>query len=108
MRSASLPVTLIILGSAWLLWYYRLFPDIDWIIAAGLVVGGLAILVLDGITKKSVVGGPFLVACGIAWALHDAWRTTWLVLLPALLIVLGVLMLIARQPGIPARRAQRV
>ena len=54
MRDAGLPVTLIIVGSACLLWYYRLFPDIDWIIAAGLVVGGVAVLYLDGITKKHV------------------------------------------------------
>jgi hypothetical protein len=107
MRDAALPVTLIIVGSAWLLWHYRLFPDIDWIIAAGLIAGGVAILFLDGITKKSVVAGPFLIASGIAWALHDRWRITWTVLIPTLLIVLGVLMLIARRPDIPERRARR-
>ena len=104
MRDASLPVTLIIVGSAWLLWYYRLFPDIDWIIAVGLVVGGMAVLYLDGITKKSIVAGPFLIASGIAWALHDRWRVTWIVLIPTLLIMLGVLMLIARGANIPERR----
>jgi hypothetical protein len=39
-RDAGLPITLIVVGGAWLLWYYRLFPDIDWIIVAGLVLGG--------------------------------------------------------------------
>jgi hypothetical protein len=39
MRNAGLPITLIVVGSAWLLWYFRLFPDIDWIIAVGLVLG---------------------------------------------------------------------
>jgi uncharacterized membrane protein YhhN len=104
MRDAGLPITLIIVGSAWLLWYFRLFPDIDWIIAAGLVAGGVAILFLDGITKKSVVAGPFLIAGGISWALHDRWRVSWTALVPALLIVLGVLMLFARRPNIPERR----
>jgi hypothetical protein len=107
MRDAGLPITLIIVGSAWLLWYFRLFPDLDWIIAAGLVAGGVAILFLDGITKKSVVAGPFLIASGIAWLLHDRWRVTWFVLLPTLLILLGALMLIARRPNIPPRRARR-
>jgi hypothetical protein len=107
MRNAALPVTLIIVGSAWLLWYYRLFPDVDWIIAAGMAAGGVAILLLDGITKKSLVSGPFLIASGIAWALHDRWRVTWTVLIPTLLIVLGVLMLIARRPSIPERRSNR-
>lgn len=106
MRDASLPVTLIVVGSAWLLWYFRLFPDIDWIIAAGLVVGGMAVLYLDGITKKSIVAGPFLIASGIAWSLHDRLRVTWIVLIPTLLIMLGVLMLIARGANIPERRVR--
>ena len=104
MRNASLPITLIVVGVAWLLWYYRLFPDIDWIIAAGLVAGGIAIFVLDGLTKTSVVTGPFLIAAGIAWTLHDRARVSWFVLLPALLIILGVLMLVARSPKIPESR----
>jgi hypothetical protein len=101
MKDASLPITLIVVGAAWLLWYYRLFPDLDWIIAGGLVAGGIAIFVLDRITKTSVITGPFLIAAGIAWAVHDRWRVSWLVLLPTLLILLGVLMLVARHPGIP-------
>jgi len=104
MRNAGLPITLIVVGSAWLLWYFRLFPDIDWIIAAGLILGGMMVLFLDGVTKKSVVSGPFLIASGIAWALHDRLRVTWFVLFPMLLVLLGVLMLIARRPNIPERR----
>ena len=107
MRDASLPVTLIVVGSAWLLWYFRLFPDIDWIIAAGLIVGGMALLYIDGITKKSIVIGPFLIASGIAWALHDRWRVAWVVVIPTLLILLGVLMLIARGANIPERKVRR-
>jgi hypothetical protein len=78
-----------------------LFPDIDWIIAVGLVLGGIAILFLDGITKNSIVAGPILIATGIAWALHDRWHVTWFVLMPMLLVLLGVLMLIARRANIP-------
>ena len=107
MRDAGLPITLIVVGSAWLLWYYRLFPDIDWIIATGLVIGGITILFLDGVTKNSVVAGPILIASGVAWALHDQWRVTWFVLFPSLLVLLGVLMLIARRPNIPERRVRQ-
>ncbi len=99
MRNASLPVTLIVVGAAWLLWYFRLFPDIDWLIAAGLIAGGIAIFILDRITKTSVVTGPILIAVGIAWVLHDRWHVSWFVLLPTLLIILGILMLIARLPA---------
>lgn len=107
MREAGLPITLIIVGTAWLLWYYRLFPDLDWIIAAALIAGGLGILFLDGITKKSIVSGPFLIAAGTAWAVHERWRVSWVVLIPTLLIVLGVLMLTARRASIPERRMGR-
>jgi len=64
-------------------------------------------LFLDGITKNSIVMGPFLIASGAAWALHDRWHMTWFVLLPILLILLGVLMLIARRANIPERRVPR-
>src|SRR5438093_1777615 len=89
MRNAGLPITLIVVGSAWLLWYFRLFPDIDWIIAVGLVLGGIAIWYLDGMTKNSIVAGPILIATGITWALHDRWHVTWFVLLPTLLVCSG-------------------
>ncbi|HEV8719873.1 MAG TPA: hypothetical protein VGW77_04440 [Candidatus Binatia bacterium] len=107
MRDAGLPITLIVIGGAWLLWYFRLFPDIDWIIAAGLVLGGVTILYLDGMTKNSIVSGPILIATGIAWALHDRWHVTWFVLMPMLLVLLGVLMLIARRGNIPERRVSQ-
>ena len=107
MRNAGLPITLIVVGSAWLLWYFRLFPDIDWIIAVGLVLGGVAILYLDGMTKNSIVSGPILIATGIAWALHDRWHVTWFMLMPMLLVLLGVLMLIARRSNIPERRVSQ-
>ena len=71
MRDASLPVALIVVGLGWLLWEFRLFPDLDWIIALGFVIGGVLVLVLDGINKNSVVIGPFLVGIGVAWFLHD-------------------------------------
>jgi hypothetical protein len=107
MRTASLPVALIVFGIAWLLWYFRMFPDIDWIIAAGMAVAGIAILAFDRITKTSVVTGPFLIAAGIAWFVHDKYRYTWYVLIPMLLILLGLLMLIARLPQIPDRSGNK-
>ena len=106
MTDARLPVALIVVGSAWLLWYLEWIPDVNWLVAAGLVVGGVAILILDGITKKSVVAGPIVIAAGIAVGLHHGWGLSWRGLMPALLILLGILMLIARRPGIPRQRAR--
>jgi hypothetical protein len=107
MRDAALPIILIVVGVAWLLWHFRLFPDIDWIIAAGLAAGGIVILWLDGITKTSVVSGPFLIATGVAWVLHDRAHVSWFVLLPCLLVLLGALMLFARLQKIPDARERR-
>lgn len=106
MRDASLPVTLIVVGLGWLLWEFRLFPDVDWIVSLGFVAVGVAVLALDGINKNSVVIGPFLIATGIAWFLHDRFGTTWRLIIPAMLVLLGVLMLVARSPGVPDRQGR--
>ena len=105
MKDASLPITLIIVGLVWLVWHFRLFPDIDWVIALAFVAGGVAVMVFDGINKNSIVIGPILIAMGGAWALNDRYRVTWSLLIPALLVLLGVLMLIARSAAIPDKRA---
>ena len=104
MKDASLPITLIVVGVIGLIWYFRWFPDIDWIIALGFAVGGIAVLAIDGINKNSIVTGPFLIVIGIAWGLRDQYRVSWSLIIPTLLVVLGVLMLIARNPSIPERR----
>jgi hypothetical protein len=104
MRDASLPVTLIVVGLGWLLWEFRLFPDIDWIIGLGFIVGGIAVLALDGINKNSVVIGPFLIAVGVAWLVHDRYGTHWRFIIPVMLVLLGGLMLIARSGRVPERR----
>jgi hypothetical protein len=105
MKDASLPVTLIIVGLVWLVWHFRLFPDIDWVIAAAFVIGGIAVMAFDGINKNSIVIGPILIAMGGAWALHDRYRVSWSLIIPVLLVLLGVLMLIARSAAIPEKRA---
>jgi hypothetical protein len=106
MRDASIPVTLIVVGVGWLLWEYRLFPDVDWIIALCFVAGGIAVLAIDGINKNSVVVGPFLIAVGIAWLLHDQYWVHWRIIVPTMLVLLGLLMLVARSPKIPDRRTR--
>lgn len=104
MRDASLPVTLIVVGLGWLMWEFRLFPDIDWIIGLGFIVGGIAVLALDGINKNSVVIGPFLIAVGVAWLVHDRYGTHWRFIVPVMLVFLGALMLVARSSKVPERR----
>ena len=104
MRDAALPITLIVVGLVWLLWYQGWLPDKDWVIAIGFIAAGVAVLAVDGFTKTSVVMGPFLIAIGIAWIVHDRYRTSYGVIVPAMLVILGALMLVARSPSIPERR----
>lgn len=107
MRDVALPITLIGVGLVWLLWYQGWLPEREWVIAIGFFAAGVLVLALDGVTKSSVVMGPFLMAIGGAWVFHDRYRTGYAVIVPSMLIVLGVLMLIARSPAIPQRRARR-
>jgi len=107
MRDAALPITLIVVGLIWLAWYQGWLPDRDWVISIGFIAAGIAVMVLDGFTKNSIVMGPFLIAIGIAWIVHDRYRTPFTVIIPVMLVVLGVLMLVARSASIPERRKAR-
>ena len=107
MRDAGLPITLIVLGCVGIAWYLRLFPDLDWVVAIALVAGGVAILLFDGLTKSTVVLGPLLIAAGLAWWAHEFQGVSWRLLIPALLVLAGVLMLGARHPRLPEKRTPK-
>ncbi|HTS20790.1 MAG TPA: hypothetical protein VMN79_03175 [Casimicrobiaceae bacterium] len=104
MRNAALPITLIAVGAIGLVWHFGWFPNVESITALALAGAGVLVLVTDRVTKSSIVLGPMLIAVGAAIWLHDAYRLRWWLLVSVLLIVLGVLMLIARDPRIPERR----
>jgi len=104
MRNASLPITLIVVGVIGVVWHFGWFPNVEAITALALAAAGVLILVTDRVTKSSIVLGPMLIAVGGAIWLHDTYRMRWWLLISLLLIVLGVLMLIARDPRIPERR----
>jgi len=104
MRNAALPITLIVVGAIGVVWHFGWFPNVESITALALAAAGVLILATDRITKSSIVLGPMLIAVGGAIWLHDTYRLRWWLLMSLLLIVLGVLMLIARDPRIPERR----
>lgn len=101
MRDATLPVVLIAGGLAMLGWHYGWIPNWNTLVAIALVVAGIAILVLDGITKKSLVAGPVLIALGIGWYGYFAlgWHSRLIV--PLIMIFAGLMMLIARFAPLP-------
>ena len=104
MRDSILPVTLIAAGAIWLLYNLDWIPSFDWVVTLVLVGSGIAILVLEGLTKKSVIGGPLLIALGAAWLLHFHFGVRWRILAPSLFIVTGGLMLVARLAIVPESR----
>jgi hypothetical protein len=101
MRDATLPVVLIAGGLAMLGWNYGWIPDWNTLVAIALVVAGVAIMMLDGLTKKSLVAGPVLIAMGIGWyGYFDlGWRSR--LIIPVLMIFAGLMMLVARFAPLP-------
>jgi len=101
MKDAALPVVLIVLGLTWLLNSLDWLPDIHWLWIIGLAGAGTAILVLDGITKSSVVAGPLLILAGILSFFRQYYGLGWRFIIPVMLIAAGTFMLVARSPSIP-------
>ena len=108
MRDATLPVVLIAGGLAMLGWSYGWIPNWNTLVAVALVGAGIAILLLDGLTKKSLVAGPVLIAMGIAWyGYFDlGWRARLIV--PLLMIFVGFMLLAARFAPLPAAKIKGV
>ena len=104
MRDSVFPITLIAAGTLWLLFNLDWVPSFDWVVTLVLIGSGIAILILEGITKKSVVGGSLLIALGVAWFLRFHFGVHWRILAPSLFIVMGVSMLVARTAAIPRIR----
>jgi len=104
MRNAALPITLIVIGVVGVVWYFGWFPNVESVTALALAAAGVLILATDRITKSSIVTGPLLIAVGGAIWLHDTYRVRWWLLMSVLLIIVGVLMLVARDPRIPEKK----
>ena len=104
MRDATLPVVLIAGGLAMLGWNYGFLPNWNTLVAIALVGAGVAIMLLDGVTKQSIVAGPVLIAMGLSWyGYFDlGWRSR--LIIPLLMIFAGLMMLAARFAPLPASK----
>jgi hypothetical protein len=101
MKDGALPIVLVVLGAAWLLHSLDWLPEVRWIWILGLAGTGLAILMLDGVTKSSIVAGPLLILAGLLSFFHQYYGLGWRFIIPIMLIAAGTLMLVARSPSIP-------
>lgn len=105
MRDATLPVVLIVLGAAWLLNSLHWLPEVHWLWILGLAGTGIGILLLDGITKSSIVAGPLLILAGVLSFFRQYHALGWRFIIPIMLISAGVFMLVARSPSVPESRS---
>ena len=78
------------------------------LVALALVAAGVLIMVLDGITKKSLVAGPILIAIGAGWYGHFdlGWHSR--LVIPLVMIFSGLMMLVARFAPVPDTRIRGV
>ena len=104
MRDAELPIALLVLGVVWLLDSLDWLPNIRWVWVIGLLAAGVGILIVDGITKSSVVASALLIGAGLMVFFHQFYGLGWRFILPVMLIVAGGAQLVARSPAIPASR----
>jgi len=106
--SAFLPLVLIVLGVLWFLKSSALLPDTTTLLALMLAASGVVLLVVDGLTKSTLVTAPMLMYAGVAVYLFDEDKLRLSHMLSLGMVLLGVLMLIARSERIPERRQRRL
>ncbi len=95
-----LPIALIVIGSGWLMHRLDVFPSVNWIVILALLFAGIAVLLLEGVNKSTVVIGPMLIAGGVTTFLQQHYDFSRSIQIPLLLILCGVLMLVSRSPRI--------
>jgi hypothetical protein len=92
---------LILIGVGWLLNTTNVVPGVNWIWTLGLAVLGLAMLIMGGINKVTVVLGAFLLCASLLSVVRQTGRLSVEHELPCLMIALGVLLLAAHLAPIP-------
>src|SRR4051794_38441564 len=96
------PILIIIVGVGWLLTAQGVAPGINWVWTLALGMLGILTFVVSGFDKFSVVFGPFFLAAGLLSVLRQNGSLSLDVEVPVLVITVGVLLLVARLPVIPA------
>lgn len=92
----------IALGAGWLLNLFSGIPNVHWIWTLGTGLAGLLILALCGISKLTIVTGPFLIIASIFSVMQQSGKFDLNQLMPSLMLSLGVLMLISQFTNAPA------
>jgi hypothetical protein len=104
--SLAVPILIIAVGTGRLLTVQGFWPGIDWVWTLGLAIVGVLAFVVAGLTKLSVVVGPFFLATAALSVLRQSQMLGLETEAAILLIWFGVLLLIAQHPAIPAAPTQ--
>jgi hypothetical protein len=107
MRNTTFPLMLVVFGAAWLAHEAGWFSDWVSLVAIALIIIGAAIPLTEGINRSSVVAGPMLIYCGVAWILYLHDKLSERVVWPLGIIIWGLLLLVSRLPQIPNTRRRR-
>jgi hypothetical protein len=102
MKTLVVPVLLITFGVGWLLTTLGVVPEIDWVWTLGIAVVGILTFALGGIDKVTVTIGPFFLLASFLSIQRQTDRLRIDLEVPILIIAIGVLLLVARHPAIPA------
>ncbi|WP_174875254.1 hypothetical protein [Vogesella oryzae] len=101
------PILLITLGALWLLKSSAMLPETSTLLALLLAAAGLVLLLLDGVTKSTIVSSPLLIYSGAALYLYDHYLVRFSHTIAIGMMLLGILLLVARSDRIPDRRLPR-
>jgi hypothetical protein len=91
----AMGVTLICVGSVWLLASLGYLPEINWVWVLMLFALGLIPLLAAGLNKVTFISGGFFFAASISSVLRQTGKLALNVEVPSLIIIAGLLTLIA-------------
>ncbi len=101
-KTLLFPILLITVGVGWLLTTLGVVPGIDWVWTLGLAVVGLLAFAVGGFDKVTVVIGPLFILASCLSILRQTGRLHIDIEIPILVVLVGLLLLVARTPAIPA------
>ena len=95
-------ISLIVLGTGWLLNNLQIDPDVNWVWTLGLGIAGIAFVVTGGLNKVTIILGPFLVVTSVLSYLRQNGELSAAYEMPGLTALLGILLLVSHIRIIPA------
>lgn len=103
-KSSLLPVSLITVGTLWLLKSADWFPDGADIAAFALAAVGVLLLLIDGFNKHTALASPLLLYAGAGVYANHHYAVPASPIIALGMIVAGCLMLLVRSDWIPAKK----